>query len=169
MNRIILAVMSLLLILAAIGYTSLNNTLTIHRTEIVTLAEYVGVIMMLINGTFYGTRLFQIGLFFTGLIVVGAIFKILHYSGADELLTYPFIILFGIYIVHFLSKKSKRRVDILKVIMLISFLILPPLTILHTISYETREIMTLISHLLFWLTFLDFLYTSRKEGVLLNK
>jgi hypothetical protein len=169
MNRFLLAVMALLLILAFIGYTSLSDTFTIYRSELVTVAENVGIIMMLVNGTFIDTRLFKIALFIVGLIVLGVILKILHMQGADGLLLYPFILLFCLYLVHFINKKSKRRIDILKVVTLVSFLVLPPLIVLHIISEEIREVFVLISHTLFWLTFLDFLYTSRKEGVLLNK
>jgi len=161
--------MALLLILAFIGYTSLSDTLTIYKSELVTVAENVGIIMMLVNGTFIDTRLFKIALFIAGLIVLGVLLKILHMPGADELLLYPFILLFCLYLVHFINKKPKRRIDILKVVMLASFLVPPPLMVLHIISGENREVFVLISHTLFRLTFLDFLYTSRKEGVLLNK
>jgi hypothetical protein len=164
-----LAVMALLLILASIGYTSLNNTLTTYRSELVTVAETVGIIMMLVNGTFIGSRLYTIALFVIGLIVLGFLFQIMHLPGADELLLYPYIILFCLYLVHFIYKKPKKRVDILKLVMLISFLVLPPLIMLHMISEENRELIVVTSHILFWLTFLDFLHTSRKEGVLLNK
>ena len=137
--------------------------------ELVTVAENIGIIMMLVNGTFVSTRLFKIALFIVGLIVFGFLFKIMHMPGADVLLLYPFITLFCLYLVHFINKESKKRVDLLKVAMLISFLVLPPLIMLHIISEENREAIALIGHILFWLTFLDFLYTSRKDGVLLNK
>jgi len=170
MNRFLLALIALFLILSLIGYyTSLNITLTIYRNELVSIAENVGIIMMLVNGTFVSTRLFKIALFVLGLIVLGFLFKIMHMPGADELLIYPFIILFCLYVVHFTNKKSKRRVDKLKVAMLISFLVLPPFIMLHVISEEHREVIVLISHGLFWITFLDFLYTSYKEGVLLKQ
>jgi hypothetical protein len=79
MNRFLLGVIALLLILALIGhYTSLNTTLTIYRSELVIVAENVGIIMMLVNGTFISTRLFKVALFILGLIVLGFLFKIMH-------------------------------------------------------------------------------------------
>src|SRR5688500_708020 len=169
-NRLLLGVMALLLILALIGYcTRLNQTLTFYARQIVALAENVGIIMMLVNGTFIRSRLYKIAQFIVGLVVVGFLFKILHWQGADELLFYPFIILFCLYGVHFINKKPKRRLDVLKVAMTTSFLAITPLVSLYVISEESQDVFFLFNHSLFWLTFLYFLYTSRKQGLLLVK
>jgi hypothetical protein len=93
----------------------------------------------------------------------------MHLPGADEPLLYPFIVLFCLYLIHFIQKKTKQRTDVLKVLMLMSFLLLPPLIMLHLVSEQYREIFLLASHALFWLTFLDFLYLSYKQGVLQKK
>jgi hypothetical protein len=170
MNKFLLGVIALLFVLGLIGYfTSLNATVTWYADRFITVAENLGIIMMLVNGTFFGSRLFKISLIFFALIILGALFKILHLEGADMLLLYPFLGLFGVYLIHFIQKKIKRRTDFLKVLLLASFLVLPPLIILHLISEEQREILFIVSHVLFAITFLDFLYSSYKEGALLKK
>ena len=170
MNKFLLGIIVLLLLLGLIGYfTTLNASLTVYGDRLITVAENLGMIMMLVNGTFFGSRLFKFSLFLYGLIALGAIFKILHLEGADLLLLYPFLGLFGVYLIHFIQKKVKRRIDILKVLVVASFLVLPPLVILHLISEEHKLILLVVSHVLFGLTFLDFLYSSYKEGVLLDR
>jgi hypothetical protein len=170
MNRFLLFAIALLLLPGLLGYfTTLNATLTTYASELVTVAENLGIIMMLVNGTFIGTRLFKVALFFIGLVVLGFLFKIMHMPGADELLLFPYIIIFCLYFIHFLKKESKTGIDVLKLFMSICFLILPPLVILHLIGESGRDIIVLISHILFWVTFIYFLYTSVKQGVLLKR
>jgi hypothetical protein len=170
MNKFMLCVIGLLLLLALVGYgTMLSQTFMDYANELLTVAEDLGIIMMLINGTFVATRLFKVALFFVGLAVLGFLFKIMHLPGADEFLLYPFVVLFGLYVIHFFNKRAKARLDVFKVVMMISFLVLPPCIMLHLIPEEYKEVIFLVSHVLFWLTFLDFLYTSRKQGVLLKR
>lgn len=167
MNRFLLCIIGVLLLSGLIGYfTILNATLTRYANELIIVAENLGIIMMLVNGTFVSTRLFKIVLLILGLVVLGFLFKIMHLPGADELLLYPYIVLFSLYFIHFLKKKSKRRIDVLKLVMLMSFLVPPPFIMLRIISEDHREVIVLATHILFWLTFLEFLYTSPKEGLL---
>lgn len=166
MNRLLIGAVGLFLILGIVGLaTPVNGWLTRYAYDLITVAEDIGLIVMLINGTFISTRLYKIALFFFGLMIVGILFRILHLPGGDELSTYPFAVIFCLYAAHFWNKSPKRRVDILKLIMLTGFLLLPPVVILHMISEETRETLQLISNVLFWITFLDFLYTSHREDV----
>ncbi len=170
MNRILLYVILFLLVLGLIGhFTPLSTEITAHADLFIAIAEKLGIIVMLLNGSFINTSLFRIALFFLGLTALGALFKILHYAGADELLLYSPIALFCVYLLHFYRKKPKQRTDVLKVFMLLGLLILSALLVLHIISAEHREALVIINEVLFWVTFLDFLYTSQKQGVLLKK
>jgi hypothetical protein len=170
MNRFLLIGIGVLLLLGLTGYaTTLNQTLKRNSSELITVAKNLGIIMMLVNGTFISTSLFKVALFLIGLAILGFIFKIMHLQGADELLLYPFIILFCLYFVHFIKKNKRRRVDVLKLGTLLSFLVLPPFIMLHILSEDSRELLVLVSHVLFWVTFLDFLYTLGKEGALLRR
>jgi hypothetical protein len=52
--------------------------------------------------------------------VLGAIFKILHLNGADEIILLGHLTLFIAYFIHFLGKKPKIRLDYLKVMVVAS-------------------------------------------------
>lgn len=72
MNRFLLLAIGLLLLLGLLGYaTTVNETLPMYSGELITVAENLGIIMMLVNGTFISTRLFKVALFFIGLVVSG--------------------------------------------------------------------------------------------------
>jgi hypothetical protein len=133
------------------------------------IAENLGLIMMLVNGTFMHTRYFQIAKALVCVIVLGALFKILHYAGADQLLLFPFPILWLLYVIHFISKKTKNFLDILKVIMLLAVLLPQPLVILHMISYETKIVLFIISDILFWITFTYFIVSGYNRKILFKE
>lgn len=170
MNKFLCFAIAFLLLLGFVGqFTSLNLELTMYADDLLTVAEDLCIIMMLINGTFISTRLFKVSLFFIGLVVVGFLFKVMHMPGADQLLLYPFIAVWVVYFIHFLLKKDKDALDVLKVLMLLSFLVLPPLIMLHLASDERREMFVLINRVLFWLTFLYFLYNGYKRKMLFRQ
>lgn len=130
MNRVLLYVISVLLVLGLTGhFTSFSAEFTTNAYLFIGIAEKFGIIMMVINGTFINTPLFKIALFSIGLVVLGVAFKILHFAGADELLLYPSLAFFCAYLIHFYRKKSKQRIDVLKVFMLLSLLALPLLVV----------------------------------------
>src|SRR3954467_10580633 len=112
MNRFLLFVIGLFLSLGLIGYaTTLNASLSSYAVDLITLSENLGIIMMLVNGTFVRTGIFKVALFFIALSVFGFLFRIMHMPGADQLLLCPFMVLFCLYFIHFLKKKSKTSVD----------------------------------------------------------
>jgi hypothetical protein len=170
MNKFLCFAIIFLLLLGIVGqFTSLSPELTMYADGLVTVAEDLGIIMMLINGTFISTRLFKVSLLFIGLAILGFIFKVMHLPGADQLLLYPFIGVWLVYFIHFLLKQDKKALDVLKVLMLLSFMALPPLIMLHIASEESREIFVLINRALFWLTFLYFLYNGYKGKLLFRQ
>ena len=163
MNRFLLGTIALLLLAALIGY------LTSADINILVIAQLLAIVMMLINGTFLKSSLFKFASFAIGLAILGTLFKILHWTGADELLVCSSIALFIVYVVYFILKQNKRRIDVLKVLTLFSLLFTRLAFILHFIPYEHKEKLIAVNSAILWLTFLDFFYTARKDGVLLNK
>jgi hypothetical protein len=141
MNKFLLIVTTLLVALAVIGWTtSTSSTLTLNADRFLAVAEYVGLLMLLVNGTFYSSKLFQLAVALIGVVILGALLKILHSPFADPALFLPFLLVFIVYVIHFRSKKPKTPLDILKLIMLAFFLTSGPLFFLGIISDETNEL-----------------------------
>lgn len=164
MNKFLLIVIATLTVLAIIGWvTPLSTTLTIYADRLFTIAENVGVIMMLVNGTFISTLYFKIAIGLIAIIVLGVLMKILHLPGADQTLLIPFLLLFITYSIHFLKKNPKTYLDLLKVLMLAFFLVLAPLWILHFVSYNAKGILLLVSHFIFWITFVVFIVVGQRQ------
>lgn len=167
MNKFLLLAVGILMLLALIGWkTTLNENLTASAIKYVWVAEAIALIMMLVNGTFVSSVWFKIAAFFLCLTALGILFRIMHYPGGDELSTLPLLAVFILYLVHFSKKAAKRRVDYLKVLMLLGALVLAPIVFLHLVPVLERDSFFLVSHVLLWSTFLDFLYTGKQEGLL---
>ena len=156
MNRFLIVAIAVFLLLIA-GSLFPEAFVAKYTDGLLFVAKSLGVIMMLVNGTFMNSRYFQLAKALVCVIVLGALFKILHYAGADQLLLYPFPVLWVLYVVHFISKKPKTILDVLKVIMLLALLLPWPLVALHMISYETKIFLLIISETLFWVTFIYFI------------
>jgi hypothetical protein len=170
MNKTLLVAMGILIVAAGIGYfTELNASLTEYSMLLISLAEYLGLLMLLLNGTFINTRLLKFAVIMVIGIAIGTAFKILHLPGADMLFLTSFTVLFLIYALHFLRKRKKGRNDGLKLLMAFCLCALPPVVLLHLISYDVKETWQFVGRGIFWLTFLDFLYTARKEAVPLER
>jgi hypothetical protein len=158
MNKFLAVVIALFLLLGLIGLFIRDESILSNYAEVsFVIAENIGIIMMLVNGTFISTQYFKISTGLILIIVLGALMKILHLTGADETLLFPFPVLLLVYLIHFIYKKPKKHLDVLKLLTLTIFLILPPLSILHFIPEKTKETLLLISHIVFWFTFLDFI------------
>jgi hypothetical protein len=130
------------------------------------LAGILAMIMMLHNGTFRNTIFYKIALIFIFSFVLGVVFKIMHLTGADALLLISFPVILVLYFIHFLKKEKKTALDYLKLLTLLFFVSITPLGVAHVISYDVREIMGLIYHLLLWTTFILFIVEGYKKEVL---
>jgi hypothetical protein len=162
MNKFLLGVILILLVVSAVAFFgSANGILAQYAERLLLIAENVALVMMLVNGTFYGSRYFKIALFFVGLIILGALMKILHLQWADMMLTFPFLFLFVTYIFHFLSKREQKILDWLKVIALFVILIPRPLYFLRVLSYDQADVLALTAHVVFGITFIAFFFLHR--------
>ena len=158
MNKFLLVVIAIILVFAFIGSFSPDGRSMISDTDrLLLIAQDIGIIMMLINGTFWGSRHFKIARVVIVVVLLGMTMKIMHYTGADEVLVISLSLLWALYFIHFLSKKSKSVLDYLKVIMLLLFISLGILSALHLISWETKYFMGIANIIVFWTTFIVFL------------
>jgi len=159
MNKFLIVAIGLLLLMALVDFLPLPAISSggAYAIILIAIAEIMGMIMMLVNGTFTDTRYYTIAKGAIALVLLGAAFKILHYPGADQLLIIPFAILCVLYIIHFFGKKAKNHLDVLKLFTVFGFFIPAPLFVVHLISEETIDVLITISHIIFWITFVDFL------------
>src|SRR5688572_14795502 len=117
MNKFLLIVISVVLFvaLAKVILPSLFISFQFEPEEI------------LLNGTFTDTLYFKVSIMVFIIILVGAAMKILHYSGADQTILISFFMIPLVYLIHFVLKKEKRHLDILKLLTVFAFFIIPPL------------------------------------------
>jgi hypothetical protein len=167
MNRIFLFVIAILYAFAVVIYL-VPTWQTVHYQTIIGIAEKVALIMMLVNGTFYPSRLSKIAFIGVALIIVGALFKTLHLNGADEMIVVGNVEVLVCYLIHFIRKHPKKRLDVLKLLVVVSFSVQAVVVIMHLVSWEGRDIMQVTTSVIFALTFIDFVYTTRKQGHLLD-
>lgn len=155
------------LLLAATGLLmmlleSTGNTGELLLNAGLGVGQILGMLLLLQNGNIQGTVYFRIIRFCMGLILLGAMFKIMHWPGANLILL---LSMFGVAITYgiwFLRKKQKGRLDFLKLVWVLSAFIGTVLVILHWV----KPGITYIAYGFFWLSLVDFVATGLKTKTL---
>jgi len=161
-NRIALIVVIALLILSGLKqvFDFENRLLDLSYA----LAEIIALIIMLANGTFSDRKYFNLAYALIGATLVGAMFKVLHYQGADQLLTFCPAALVILYVIHFATKPVKGVLDILKLLTAISFPAIAVPVAMHWV--EDSWTLRLTSAAIFWITFVWFLVDGIQKKTL---
>lgn len=165
MNKFLLGAIVLLLLLVSVSlfpFTALDG----YTHQLGSVAEILCLILMLINGTFMETIFYKIFIASILLLVLGAIFKIMHYPGGEEMIAVSFILIPLVYTLHFILKKSKDQLDVLKLLIVYVFFIPTPLVYYDVLSQEYSCIVYTVSHLVFWIAFIDFLVIGFRRKTL---
>ncbi|SHG75622.1 hypothetical protein SAMN04488109_1702 [Chryseolinea serpens] len=115
------------------------------------LAKIAATWIMLTHGTFVDRRYFFLAYVIGFAAEVGVAFKILHYAGADELLAVSLPAMTVLYFIHFLSKKQKQLLDILKVLTVSLQFTIAWLVMMHWM--ESHTWVSLLPEYSFWITF----------------
>jgi hypothetical protein len=124
------------------------------------VSEIFGFCMLLLNGTFIKTKYFRILKGVIAIIIIGVVFKIMHWK-YDRL-----IIIMGImgimitYLFSFLNKPIKKRLDFLKLAWVIVAYTNGILTYLHIVGEEYQ----ILSSALIWLAIIDYLKLEKERG-----
>lgn len=129
------------------------------------VGQLLGLIMLVHNGTISTTIYWKIIKFCIGVAMIGAMFKIQHWVGANIILTTSFICIAITYSVRFFRKTKKEHLDILKFLWIVTAYICSALILQHLIP---SEIMT-IAFLLFWLTIIVFTIQGFKDKTIFEK
>ncbi len=156
----------LLLLSAAISL--LLPTLPFETEVPITIAEIIGLIIMLINGTFKKSVFYK---FFTAslfVLLLGVLLKVLHLNGADQLMALPYLVIPVVYTLYFIRKKSKDHLSIMKWLAVIFFFLPVSLSDFRLISDDAASPLFLTSHIIFWIAFADFLVIGFRDRTLFH-
>jgi len=164
-NRIALIVIGALLIVSAFQQIfCFDNKLLLLSYS---LAEIMALIMMLANGTFSDRSYFNAAYALIGMTILGAMFKILHWTGADQLLILCPAALVILYVIHFITKPAKDVQDILKLLTAVSYPAVAIPVAMHWIDDSWTLRITSVS--IFWVTFGWFLAEGIRKKHLFAK
>lgn len=122
-------------------------------------SELAGFFMLLINGTLIKTKHFRLLKGSIALIIIGALFKILHWEYHKTLIVIGFLSIVLIYFLSFLNKPIKKRLNYLKLAWVIIAYTGGILTFLHIIGPEYHILQSAIM----WLAIIDYLKIEKEN------
>ncbi|MBO9700236.1 MAG: hypothetical protein J7604_08500 [Sporocytophaga sp.] len=118
-NKILIATIALGFIVIAFNIIFENEEMNSWGSLAEIVTEYAGLYLLYKNGTFQNSRLSR----FTGLsiamVLIGSMFKIMHWPGVAQLFGLAIISFVVLYTVHFSSKHPKQALDWGKLLILI--------------------------------------------------
>lgn len=166
MNKFLLILILIFLTVSLITlFYPFNHYAELYSTS---AAEITALILMIGNGTFMNTRYYTAFRVVIGLVIIGALLKILHLTGADQILLISLSAAPVVYIAYFIAKKEKRLLDVLKVITAVSFFLFAVIKLLHLVSPERMFKLQVVPHALFWITFICFVAVGAKNKTLFS-
>ncbi|MDY8136152.1 hypothetical protein [Aquimarina sp. 2201CG5-10] len=111
------------------------------------LLEVSGMFLLLRNGTFLKTRYFSVVIGLIVIMLIGSLFKIMHWPFGIEVNIVLSIICISIlimYFLHFIKKPIKKRLDYLKLAWVLVLYLGATLKLHHIISREYRILTTVL-------------------------
>ncbi len=123
------------------------------------ISELTGFFMLLLNGTFIKSKYFRILKGVIAIIIIGALFRILHWEYNRLIMTIGFIGIMLTYFFSFLNKPIKKRLDYLKLVWVIVAYTNAIFTYLHIIGDEYQ----VLSSAIMWLAIIDYMKTERQK------
>jgi hypothetical protein len=155
------------LLIAVIGlYLQMTGPISNYGGAIqqygVGFAKLAAFISLLYYGTFVNTIYFKFATACAVFLAIGAMFKISHWPFANGILIASCLGIATLYGIYFIRKTTKKRLDILKLIWVLTTNIGACFLLLHFIPREFRY----ISDLIFWLVFIDFSISNFRNKTL---
>jgi hypothetical protein len=162
----VLIVLVLLMALSQMLFPDTLINVASSAISLISIAENLAILMMLINGTFRKSKYFQYVYGVVGFLIVAVIFKILHLPYADQLMSLPFLLVLFLYLLHFFSKPVKDHLDYLKLITVFLLSLTLALYALNFLSNEVTTNLEMISRWILFLTFIDFVVMGIRRKTL---
>ncbi|GAA3561424.1 GldL-related protein [Snuella lapsa] len=123
------------------------------------ISEFSGFIMLIRNGTFIRTKYFRVFKGVFAIILIGALFKILHYPYGNEIIVVGFAFAVLIYFFSFLNKPIRKRLDYLKLFWVVVAYTGGILRFLHIINDDYQ----ILSSAIMWLAIIDYMKMERQK------
>ena len=165
-TRLLTVALALALLAAAVGNYMLDTPATSQTGNMLLtygleLGRLLAWGLLVTSGTIIGTWYFRLILFWASVLLVGVLFKLLHYPGANLMLwaSLPGIML--TYAVRFARKAHKGQFDILKLVLVVVSGTSALLLIMHLAPREIR----FLPPCLLSLTVFDFLYLENRKRI----
>ncbi|WP_298539517.1 hypothetical protein [uncultured Aquimarina sp.] len=108
------------------------------------LIEMGGMFLLLSNGTFLKTIYSRIVMGLLAVVLIGSAFKIMHWPFGNPILVGGCIGIVISYLIHFLKKPIKKRIDYLKMVWVIVLYIGAALRLYHIIPRDYRILTTVL-------------------------
>lgn len=151
------------LVIALIGFTVSKLTYSPDAefwTQIgLTISEFTGFIMLIRNGTFIRTKYFRIFRGFFAIIIIGALFKIMHWKYTNIIMIVGFVLAVITYVLSFLNKPIKKRLDYLKLLWVVIAYTGGTLRFLHIINSDYQ----ILSSAIMWLAIIDYMKIENEK------
>ena len=127
-------------------------------------AELAGFFMLLANGTFIKSKYFRYAKGIFALVILGALFRILHWDYSAYLIMAGFLGIMICYVLHFIKKPVKKLLDYYKLAFVLIHYPMAVLRYLHVIGDDYL----IMSSAIMWLAIIDYLKTKKRRGRLLD-
>ena len=128
------------------------------------LVETTGIFMLFYNGSFVNSKYFKYGLSSIVILLIGLLFTLLNWSYGREIVVLYCSVIVLFYLVNFILKQKKNRLDYLKLVIVVFILITGSLIFLNFINSKYE----IIPSVMIWYTIIDYLVTEGKKGKLLK-
>ncbi|MEP3228083.1 MAG: hypothetical protein ABJN61_11660 [Flavobacteriaceae bacterium] len=124
------------------------------------VSETAGFLMLLRNGTFIKTKYFNYlkGLF--SFVLIGALFRILHWDYSYVFIIIGFVGFIIVYFISFLKKPRHLKLDYMKLLWVIAAYTTGLLEYFHMIGDDYK----IISSAIMWIAIIEYVRLERKAG-----
>jgi hypothetical protein len=130
----------------------------------ISVIEFVGLFMLLLNGTFIKTKYSKIAQGIFAIVIVGSLFTIMHWPYGTLILVSGFAGIVIVYFLSFLKKPIKNRLDILKLAWVVVSHANGLLVYFHIIGDEYQ----ILQSVLMWLAIIEYLRAEKRRGRLFS-
>ena len=128
------------------------------------LVNLLGLIMLIRNSSLTKTIYFRFISFLIAIVIVGAMFKIMHWPGSAIMLTIGLLGIPSVYAFRFINKPIKRQLDIMKLVWVLTAYI----TALGVTMHWFPRDLTYLPNVIMLATIIHFAMTCLKDKELME-
>ena len=128
------------------------------------LSKFFGLLMLVLNSNILKTIYFKLIVVSMMIVITGEVFLILHWTGSFLLLISGSIGVIGVYSIRFYYKNEKKRLDVFKLLWILTTYIGVSFIALKYLPQEAGY----ICELLFWAMIIEYIISSRKAKAMID-